>query len=488
MYFRMFITVAIGLYSSRIVLETLGITGYGVYNIVGGVVVIFSFISNALRNSTQRFLSFEIGKRDNQNIQKVFDASFQCHLYICIVLLIFAESVGLWFTNTQLNIPTGQEHVVTFVYQFSVITFLLQMLQVPYNSMIISHEKMGFYAHLSILEALLKLGILYFLVVSPVNKVILYSALIALVSFIILVIYIAYCHKKFGLKRFHRVHSKNYLKDIFDFSKWSMVNGCSNIVSQQGGNYLINIFSGVAANAAFGISNQATSVIYSFVSNFQTAFQPQIVKLYASDNQTQLNALLMRSSLLSYYLLLIIALPFCFEAQPVLHLWLGVVPEYSSIFCILILIYFLVDSIQAPLWMLIYSSGEIKQYTLVTGFLTILNLPMSFVLLLMGLPIYSIFIVRILLNMICSIYRLFYVKINEGFPLLSYISNVVGRATLVTLVSLLLVFSVKTFCNSPTAIIIFTILITITIIIILGFTPNDKRIIFNLMISKFTSK
>ena len=484
----MFITIAIGLYSSRIVLETLGITGYGVYNIVGGVVVIFSFISNALRNSTQRFLSFEIGKRENQNIQKVFDASIQCHLYICVALVFFAETVGLWFTNTQLNIPVGQEYVVTSVYQFSIITFLLQVLQVPYNSMIISHEKMGFYAHLSILEALLKLGILYFLVVSSINKVILYSALVTVVNFIILVIYIIYCHKRFGLKRFHKVHSKNNLKDILNFSKWSMLNGCSTIVSQQGGNYLINIFSGVAANAAFGISNQVSSVIYSFVSNFQTAFQPQIVKLYASKNLTQLIPLLMRASLLSYYLLLIIAFPFCLEAQSVLQLWLGIVPEYSAIFCILILVFFLIDSVQAPLWMLIYGSGKIKQYTLVTGSLTILNLPISFVSLLIGLPIYSIFVVRILLSVICSIYRLFYVKINEDFPVLPYISNVVGRSTVVTLASLLLVFPVKAFCNSPAIIIIFSICTIGTLILLLGFTPKDKRIIFNLIRSKIISK
>lgn len=488
MYFRMFIIIAINLYTSRVVLNILGITGYGIYNIVGGVVVLFSFVSNALRNSTQRFLSFEIGKKSEKKVQEVFNAALQCHVYICAILLIIAETVGLWFTNTQLNIPNGQENTVNFVYQFSVLTFIIQIFQVPYNSLIISYEKMGFYAYLSILEALLKLGILYFLVILSFNKVILYSALISAVAFIILIIYIFYCHRKLGIKRFNRVNSKDELKPILTFSKWSMFNGCASIISQQGGNYLINIFSGVAANAAFGIASQVSSAICSFVSNFQTAFQPQIVKLYASKETAKLNSLLLRTSSLSYYLLLIISLPFCIEAQPVLKLWLGIVPEYSAVFCILILVFFLIDAVQAPLWMLIYGSGEIKIYTLVTGSLTILNLPISLVLLIIGFPIYFIFIIRIILNIICSVYRIIYVKINEGFPVGQYLVNVIGRCSIVTIMSLLLVFILKAFIISPIWMVLATILITGGLIMLFGFTKNDKMIIYQLLKSKFITK
>lgn len=482
MYIRMIVTIIIGLYASRVVLRTLGIDGYGVYNIVGGVVVLFSFVTNALRNSTQRFLSYEIGKKGD--VQKVFNSALQSHLYICLILLVIAESVGLWFTNTQLNIPPGQEHAVYYVYQFSVITFLLQIIQVPYNSLIISYEKLGFYAYLSILEALLKLGVLYFLVILPYNKIVLYSALVAIVTLTILVIYIIYSRKCLGLRKFRKSNDNELQKNIVGFSRWSMLSGCSNILSQQGGNYFINIFSGVAANASFGIANQVSNIIYGFVSNFQAAFQPQIVKRYASNDSESLLPLILRSSLMSYYLLLIIALPFCFETSFVIKIWLGVVPEYSSIFTNLLLVYFLIDSIQAPLWMLIYSSGSIKQYTLVSALITILNLPISWLLLIVGLPIYTIFVVKVFFNIICSIYRLMYVRKYEDFPVGIYIKDVLSRAILVTGISVSVISFLKIFIYSPLIIIVLSFCVVGGSILVCGFNKYDKQIIIRLLLSK----
>ena len=484
MYFRMIVTIIIGLYASRVIINTLGIDGYGLYNIVGGIVVLFSFISNALRNSTQRFLSFELGKKANYNIQKVFNSALQCHLYICLGVLIFAETIGLWFTCTQLNIPSSQEYTVQYVYQFSIITFILQLIQVPYNSLIISYEKMGFYAYLSIIEALMKLGILYFLVVLSFNKVILYSALVSAVSLIVLVIYVCYCHKKLGLHKFQKVTDNRVLKEIISFSKWSMFSGGSNILSQQGGNYLVNIFSGVAANASFGIANQVSNIIYGFVSNFQTAFQPQIVKRYASNETSLLMPLIMRSSLISYYLLLIIALPFCIDTNYIIGLWLGIVPEYSGIFTVLLLVSFLIDSIQAPLWMLIYSSGSIKRYTLITGVLTILNFPLSWLLLLLGLPIYSIFVVRVIISIICSAYRIKYVQKHENFPVKIYIKEVLSRSLTVTFLSLSIILAIVFLLKSQILHILFSICVIGIIVLLTGFNKADKNIIIKMILSK----
>lgn len=483
MYFRMIVTIVIGLYASRVIIRTLGIDGYGIYNIVGGVVVLFTFVSNALRNSTQRFLSFELGKNGN-DIQKVFNSALQCHIYICICLFLFAETIGLWFTSTQLNIPHGQENTVKYVYQFSVITFLLQVIQVPYTSLIISNEKMGIYAYLSILEAILKLCILYFLIILPCNKVVLYSILVTVVTCIITIIFILYCHKRLGLKRFNRVSDYQQINDILGFSKWSMFSGCSNIISQQGGNYLINIFCGVAANASFGIANQVSNIIYGFVTNFQTAFQPQIVKRYASNDVHNLIPLMMRSSLMSYYLLLIVALPFCFEAQTVINLWLGIVPEYSTVFTILSLVFFLIDSIQSPLWMLIYSSGHIKRYTLVTGILTILNIPLSWFLLYYGYPIFFIFIVRIFFNLICSAYRIIYVNKYESFPISVYLKSVIVRSLIVTALCIIAIMFLKLFITQAILVIITSLLFIVSIILVIGFNQHDRDLIISMIVSK----
>lgn len=484
LYLRMFVTMAVGLFTSRIVLQTLGIDDYGVYNIVGGVVVLFSFISNALRNATQRYLSYELGKSEDADVNKVFNMSIQCHVLICLTLLILAETIGLWFTTTQLNIPEGREIAVQYVYQFTVITFIIHVMQVPFNSAIIAYERMSFYAIVSIVEAVLKLMLVYLLVFLPWDKLILYSILVAFSALVVFISYALYCYKYIKLDKFRIVKDKELFKGLTSFSGWSMMNGCATLFAQQGGNYFINIFSGVAANAAFGIANQVSSLIYSFVSNFQSAFQPQIVKQLASNQKEILNTLLYRTSSLSYYLLLIISIPFAFEADYLLQLWLGIVPENASLFCILLLIYFLLDSIQAPLWMLIYGTGEIKSYTIVTGLFTLANLPFAWMLLFLGFPLYSIFVVRIVLNVCCCIYRMVYVNRKIEFPSLDYLLTVCLRALVVTGISLVLTYGVACIGLHPLIIILLSVIITSIIILLIGLSKDDKMMAKQLIINK----
>lgn len=484
LYLRMFVTMAVGLFTSRIVLQTLGIEDYGVYNIVGGVVVLFSFISNALRNATQRYLSYELGKSENADVNKVFNMSIQCHVLICIIILVLAETVGLWFTTTQLNIPEGREIAVQYVYQFTVITFVIHVMQVPYNSAIIAYERMSFYAIVSIVEAVLKLVLVSLLIFLPWDALILYSILVAFSALVVISAYAVYCYRCIKLDGYRMVKDKDLFKGLTSFSVWSMMNGCATLFAQQGGNYFINVFSGVAANAAFGIANQVSSLIYGFVSNFQSAFQPQIVKQFASKQREELNTLLYRTSSLSYYLLLIISIPFAFEADYMLQLWLGIVPENASLFCILLLIYFLLDSMQAPLWMLIYGTGEIKNYTIITGLFTLANLPFAWLLLHFGFPIYSIFIVRIILNIFCSAYRLIYVNRHIQFPSINYLVTVGLRALIVMVSSLLLTYGIANIGLHPLVVIILSMIITAAIILLLGLSKNDKTIVKQLIINK----
>lgn len=487
LYLRMFITMAVGLYTSRVVLQTLGIDDYGIYNIVGGIVILFSFISNALRNATQRFLSFEIGKTTDGNVQKIFNISIQSHIIICLLLFLLAETIGLWFCLTQLNVPVSRENIINYVYQFSVITFLVQVIQVPFYSAIISYERMSFYTYISILESFIKLVLVYLLIVSPWDKLVVYSALIAVASVIILLANVLYCIIKLGLNSFYIEKDKHYFKSMMSFSGWSMANGCATMFSQQGANYFMNIFSGVAANAAFGIANQVSAIIYSFVSNFQSAFQPQIVKQYAAKDYDTLNKLIFRSSLLSYYLLLLIVISFGVEANYLLEKWLGVVPDNTSIFCILLLCYFLIDAIQAPIWMLTYGTGNIKKYTIVTAIMTILNLPLAWLLLYYQKPLYSIFVVKILLNICCCVYRMIYVNKHINFPSLEYVKKVGFRAICVTMIILVSIRLISLFNIQPVINILISCICSGMIILLLGFDSSDRKsilLIFKRMISK----
>ncbi|WP_446785263.1 MATE family efflux transporter [Macellibacteroides fermentans] len=476
--------MAVGLYTSRVILQTLGISDYGIYNIVGGVVVLFSFISYALRNATQRFLSYEIGLGDKGNVQKVFNMSIQCHLYISLLIIILAETVGLWFVNTFINIPTGRQIAVLWVYQFSIFTFIIQILQVPYNATIVSHERMSFYAYTSIYEVSLKLAIVYLLVSSTWDKLIVYSILVSGVYLMMLFIYIIYCYKKIGVKTYRYVNDRNLFLQLMGFSGWSMANGCTTILAQQGGNYFINIFCGVAANAAYGIANQVSGLIYSFVSNFQIAFQPQIVKHYASNNKRDLFEIIKRTSSASYYLLLLITIPFAVESDYVLTLWLGTVPDYAAIFCKLLLVYYLLDAIQAPLWMLIYSTGKIKIYTIWSGIITILNLPISWFLLSNDWPIYSIFVVKVILNFLCCIIRIIYVGWLTDFDSWSYTKSVLFRALIVTVPTLLVSYSLKLLPLHPITVIVFSLLVVALFVLVGGFSRYDRNILINLIMQK----
>ena len=481
LYLRMFIVMFVGLFTSRIVLQTLGIEDYGIYNIVGGIVVLFSFINNALRNATQRYISYEIGKNEEGNWQKVLNVGISCHICIAIVLLILAETIGLWFLETQLNIPDDRMNAARVVYQFTILTFIIQIFQVPYNATIISHEKMSFYAYVSIIESVLKLAVAYAIVVSCKDKLIVYSAALALVSLILLCLYIYYCRVKLHSCRYKFERDKEVFKSLMNFSGYSMFNGAANLFSYQGSNLFINIFKGVAANAAFGVASQVSSIIYSFVSNFQSAFQPQIVKLYASKETVSLNTLLNRASIISYYLLLIIAIPFCLEADYVLHLWLGVVPEYSVSFCILLLLFYLIEAISAPLWMLIYATGRIKFYTIWSAVLVILNLPISWGLLTLGYPIYIVFVVRVGINILVSVARLFHLGILEKFDVKSYIKQVIFPSFLTTVsaIALCVLFKIIFTTIHPLVSILYAIVISGMMIWIIGLRRTERLFVIN---------
>ncbi len=473
----MLVTLVVSLYTSRVVLNSLGVEDFGIYNVVGGVIVLFSFLSVALRVSTQRFVSYELGLGDDGDVRRIFFMSLQCLFIIGLLVVVLGETVGLWFVNNKLNIPIERVSSAHWVYQITILTFIANLLQVPFQATIVAYEKMSFYAYVGIVDVILKLAVAFCITVTPFDKLIVYAFLILVVAVIGVLLPAWYCKAKLKVGGYYIVKDKLLFGQMMGFSGWSMVNGGAVITAQQGGNILLNIFSGVIANGAFGIANQVSGAIYNFVSNFQSAFQPQIVKQYASRDYVDMHVLMNRAGVFSYYLLLIISVPFCFSADYVLYLWLGQVPEYASGFIILLLLYSLIDAIEAPLWMLIGATGKMKVYTIWSGAITVLNVPLAWFFLKIGYSVYWVFIVRVLLNLICGIIRPLYVRsLVNSFSIRQWLASLLRpfAVTTILLGCTAIYYSMKIDVH-PVYLIIISFLFTSFLIWFVGMSQSEQK-------------
>ena len=327
LYFRMLLIMGVTLYTSRIVLNALGVEDFGIYNIVGGVVILFSFINNALSSATQRFLNFEIGRGDVLGTKRVFSMSLTIHLFVALFVVLLAETVGLWFLNTQMNIPTERMAAANLVYQFSILTVCISFVQIPYYASVVAYEKMSFFAYIAIIEVILKLLIVVLLIYVGFDKLRLYSILTFLVAVLVFVCYKYYCNTRLDLSRYKYFWDKILFSKLLNFSGWMLFGAAAGVSATQGVNILLNIFYGVTVNAAMGISTQVNSAVNKFVSNFQTAFMPQITKLYAIGDFEHLRKLIGQSSRFSFLLLFALACPLMLNIDFVLKLWLKTVPE-----------------------------------------------------------------------------------------------------------------------------------------------------------------
>lgn len=410
LYVRMFLAMGVGLYTSRVVLNTLGIEDYGVYNVVGGIVVIFSFFNSAMSSATQRFLSFDIGSKDYFQLKKTFNTTLNIHFLIAIIVLILAESVGLWFVNYKLNLPAERMIAVNWVYQFSVFTFLFGIIQVPYNALIIARERMNIYAYISIFEVVFKLIIVYLLVIVDFDKLILYSALLFGIAFFVRFFEKTYCKKHFEESKYEFYYDKSYTKTLLSYSGWSLFGNVAAIGRSQGINILLNLFFGTLLNASYGIAMQVQGVVNTFVSNFQMAVNPQIVKRYAAGEIKESIELICQSAKLSYFIMFIIACPIIFNVDFVLKIWLKNPPIYTSMFVVLSLVNVLIDSISGPLMIGAQASGNIKWYQITIGSFILLCVPLSYLL----LKIYNdpnlVFYVIIAINLISLFLRVLFLR------------------------------------------------------------------------------
>jgi len=384
LYFRMILTMLVSLYTSRVVLNTLGVEDFGIYNVVGGFVTMFGFLNSAMASATQRFLSFEIGKGDRDQLRNVFSMSVNIHFLIAFIIFILAETVGLWFVNTQLTIPAGRMGAAQWVYQFSILAMMVYMVSVPYNAMIIAQERMSIFAWVSIAEVSLKLFIVFMLQWFGFDKLKFYAVLTFGVSLIIRFIYGFYCSKHFKESKFRYYWNKPLFKTLINYAGWNLWGNIASVLKDQGVNVLLNMFFGPVINAARGIAYQVSSAVNQFVANFQMAMNPQIIKSYASDDLKYMHQLIFRGAKYSFFLLFTLSLPILLETDQILKLWLKTVPEYTVIFTRLVIINVLIDCISGPLMTAAQASGKIKLYQSIVGGLLILNLPVSYLFLKLG--------------------------------------------------------------------------------------------------------
>lgn len=431
LYIRTVLMMLVMFYTSRIVFQNLGVEDFGLYNIIGGVVVLFSFLETALQTATQRYLNYELGVDDKEGASRVFSASLSIYWGLCILVLIVAETVGLWFLETQMHIPEGRDDAAFWTYQLVVLMTCSRIMRIPYNATIIAFEKMSFYAYISIVEVVLQLLIAFLLTVGSYDRLILYSFLMFSVSTLISFVYWGYCKKKFAICIYHCFWDKFLYSKLMSFSGWSLFGGIAALGTSQGANVLINVFFGVTVNAAAGIAQQVSSAIYTFVGNFQTAFKPQLVKSYVSGNMVYFLDLMMNASKYSFYLFVVFAIPVLINIDVFLELWLGGIPEYAVSFCKLTIYFCLIEAICGPLYMSVQAIGNIRNYQLIMGGILLLNLPISYILLKQGMSANTIFVVRLVINVAMLLSRMIYLKKVTYFPLWRYVCTVILPCILV---------------------------------------------------------
>ncbi len=424
LYIRMLFTMGVSLFTSRVILQTLGVEDYGIYSVVGGIITMFAFINGGMVSATQRFLTFEIGKGNLPQLKKVFSTSLQIHALISLIVVLLGETVGLWFLYEELVIPAERMTAALWVYQCSIIACVVNIMSVPYNADIIAHEKMSAFAYISIVEVTLKLAIVYMLFVTPCDKLTTYAILILTVQLIIRFIYTRYCNKHFEESHYHHQIDKPLFKEMLGFAGWSFWGNLAAVLYTQGLNMMLNIFFGPIVNAARGIAVQVQTAVQQFVSNFQVALNPQITKTYATGQLAQMHSLMFRSARFSFFLLFMLTLPILLETEYILTLWLKTVPEDTVIFTRIMIGISLIYTIANPCVVANQATGKVKVYQAVVGSILLMILPLSYVALKLGAPAYSVFIVHFCVESIAQFARMYMLRKLINLPLTAYLRNI----------------------------------------------------------------
>lgn len=428
----------VSLYTVRVVLKVLGEEDYGIYNVVAGVVTMFGFLSGAMATASQRYFAFDLGKQDYEHLKTTFSVTFQIYVLLAVVIVVLAETVGLWFVMNKLVIPPERMTAAIWIYQAAVVSFLLTLITTPYMASIIAHENMNIYAYVSIVEAVLKLAIVFLLQVLSYDKLVLYGLLLTAVSLINTTIYSVYCKKKYSECKFQFVKDKALFKELVSYSGWNLFGASIGIIKSQIINILLNLYFGVVINAARAIASQVRTAIGSFSQNFNTALRPPIVKTYAAGQKGETMNLVFRGCKFTYFLMYVFALPLALEMKTVLNFWLETPPDYTVIFTTLALADAVIDSISYPLMALAQATGKIRFYQSVVGGILMLNFPFSWIALKLGAPAYSVMIVAIMVTFTAAVVRLFIIRKIAQFSIEQFLTKSALPCILVSVVAAVL--------------------------------------------------
>lgn len=495
LYVRMLLLMVISLYTSRVVLNALGVDDYGIYNVVGGIVVLLAFLNNAMAGSTQRFLNFEMGTQDSDALRRVFSTSIHIHVIVAFVVLILGETIGLWFLNTHMNIPELRITAANYVYQFSLITCVANFLSVPFNATIIAHERMSAFAYISILEGVLKLSVAIAVYYAPFDKLIFYGSLMLFVGLINNSCYATYAFRHFAECRgVSRRINKDKMREMLSFSGWTIFGNLGYILHTQGIAIIINMFFTVAVNAAQGIANQVNGVVQQFLSNFLLALNPQLVKSYASGDIEAMHKLIIRGCKFAFCLVAFFVVPLVIETPTILKTWLGIVPEYTIIFVRMVLLILLVNSLTGILSTSKGATGNIKIYQITLTTIGAFHLPLVCGAFALGYgPEYSMYVYLVIV-IILQILRALFVCNSLHLSKRLLFSEVAVRCSLVLLISsvlptLLHLYLPVSLITSIIICIAGMLSVTITSLFI-ALTPHEREVVYSYVgkVMKFNCK
>ena len=494
LYFRMAFIILINLYMSRVILDTLGVEDYGIYNVVGGFVTMFSILSASLSNAISRFITFELGRGDLERQKQVFSTSVTVLIILSVVIAILLELIGLWFLNNKMQLPADRLTAAHWTLQCSIFTFVLNLISVPYNGCIIAHEHMTAFAYISILDVLLKLGSVFFLYFALGDELIIYSLLIAFSALIVRLVYGVYCNIHFKECKFKFLWDKPLIRKMLSMASWNMLGAGGGILNDQGTNVAMNVFFGVTVNAARGIASQVNSAVQQFAASFITALNPQITKSYAQGDFQGMQSLIHRGIKFSYFLMLIISIPIIIEAPFILDLWLPVVPDYTILFVRLTIVIALVTASGHIFFTAIMATGDIKKYQIVIGCLSVTIFIITLLLFYLGFPPYYAYIVHLIIDIVVLIARMVLVNQKVDIDIKGLLVNVFPTMIVVTLCSTVAPVLLYVILNNSTSlyavsIVIFSSLVCTAIsVYFLGLNLSEKTFLKSIILSKIKSK
>lgn len=483
LYGRMLVTMGISLYISRVVLRLLGVEDFGIYNVVGGIVSMFSIISASMTSAISRFITFELGRGDEKRLKEVFATAVSIQIGLAIAVGLVAEVAGVWFLNTYMNIPAERMGAANWVLQCSILTFMVKIVSMPYNAAIIAHERMNAFAYISIVEVVLKLGVALSLEAMTGDRLKAFAVLILCVAAVVRIIYGIYCKRRFAECSFRFSYNRAITRQMAGFAGWNFVGSSAAILRDQGGNVLLNLFCGPAVNAARGISLQVNNAVRLFSDNFMMALRPQIIKSYATGEGDYMMTLVVQGARLCFYLLLLPAVPILVNTEYLLGLWLETYPEHTAAFVRLVVVFMLSESISLPLQTAMQATGKIRDYQLVVGGLQLLNLPIAWALLHGGLAPEAVLWTAVGMSQCCLGARLFMLRRMIALPVGRYMRQVYARVVAVAAVTAAMVrvctpggdTSIGGFAMTTVG----AVMITLAVEIVIGCGKAERTLIWN---------